>query len=173
MRLFLGGVALPRPHAALTDVVRHGALRYAPADGGLVFGSADPNMAPVDPARLSAGLDPSRRCDHGDWLYPGDIVRGTALPEQLDRVRRGVRRLRLEARVFGPGAGSVHVRLDGPQGAALVIGVPLDALRTRPVDLPIDPPLPPRASPVTLRLANEDARTFVLVTAAMLSDEQR
>jgi hypothetical protein len=88
---------------------------------------------PAAPAVLS--LDEKRRCGGGQWLYPGASATSAGPAPDLARLRFGVARARVTARVFGTPSGTLELSLAGKKAPLGSYSLDVATLAAGPVEL--------------------------------------
>lgn len=173
LRVSADGKPLTASHIPVADVNAKGGGRYAHVGDALLFGAPNP-LAPAT-ATYTAELDTQRLCEAGWWVYPGDVVTIPGPLEGLRKLRFGATRLQLDGAAFAPspsgGSGPITVRLRVRDVVRVDATLSADQWNAGPIVLPLDPPLAPRAAPVTLEIASDAASAWVIVSNVVLAED--
>ncbi|MEN0063731.1 MAG: hypothetical protein AAGA48_16380 [Myxococcota bacterium] len=160
------GRPLPRPHETCGATLRFGRGRTCHDDDGITFAPSEPSNPAVNGRTYTLALDPSRRCERAQWLYPGDTLTLRGTPRQ----RATVLTLRIHeqstaADAVKPSVLDVTLR----QGARALVETRFEAeappMATR--SFPLREPVLPSAGPVELTITSR-SRRFAMVTEAKL-----
>ncbi len=169
IRVLEDGIALPMHNMTCEEVVKHRKGRTCHTTERIYFTPRDDSDPLTNGRTYKLVLDADRHCEGAVWMYPDDHIRVQVDDDDVAAMPRPAHKLRFTATVLGEG-------IEGDVSLELRVGGALRASATVPasqlaegLELPVQPPLRPRDSRVSLHLRSSSGR-FVLVTRAALGN---
>lgn len=166
------GEMLPMHNVPCEEAFKHGGGRVCHNRDRLFVTATDDTNPSENERRYPIALTDSRWCEGALWVYPGDQVRVHWNEEDLARLERGVRFLRVEAREMGGRGPAPDLELKLRVNAQQVRVDDVFALSLASATYqswPLMPAVPAAARDVVLEVSNPSER-FVLLTSAVLSE---
>lgn len=170
VRVLEDGVALPHPNRTCEGARRRGRGRLCHTAERVHFSASDDTHPAHNGRDYALALDPDRWCDGAVWLYPGDPLRITLGPDELQPLRGGLGWLILTAHGASPRRSQpmiLKIQIRRHQAVWVSEQRPLRGSGEATWRIPIDPPIEAGAEHVSVDVINKSSG-FVLLTGARL-----
>lgn len=169
LRITEDGRRLGPANVPCLDVMREGHGRSCHTLDRIFFTAPDGTDPATNGRTYRLALDPVRACDDAAWIYPIDRLTLRFPPEGVATLTGGGRWLRVGARYISQRKSELVVRLLVDGRTVLEETVDGRDFKKGALVRPLDPPVPPTAGSVELRLESHD-HVFYLLNDATISE---